>query len=125
HNSLVDFAEKLVSNKKYDKALEVISSIAFNETKYYYGYLSSIRLEKLLLKVGEAIFPFSNFKKKDVTQNKVLHIASELYNIGGHTRVVIDWLKYDTESISEILITDQKQIFDLPFSSKITYLKNG
>jgi hypothetical protein len=125
HNILIDFAEKLFLRKQFPKALELISGIAFYETKFYYGYLSSIRLEKLLIKIGKTIFPDSNYKKKDTDQQKVLHIASEFYNIGGHTRVILDWIKYDSEYQSEIIVTDQKQDFDLSISSKVTFLAEG
>lgn len=124
-NRLIAKAELLFSEKAYEKAIEIIARLAKIEGKYYLGYLSSIRSEILLQKIGQKLFPVSQYKTKTTTTRKVLHIATEFYNVGGHTRVALDWIKNDTKSISEILLVDQNAPFDLLEEDIIYKLKGA
>lgn len=123
HQCLIKLVEKIYLEKSYIKAIEIIKDIAYEESTYYFGYLSSIQLEIMLLKIAKDTLPKENFKAKSIPTRKVLHIASELYSVGGHTRVLSDWIKYDIESNSEILITRQKSKIKLPISSKTTLIE--
>ncbi|MFT4756021.1 MAG: hypothetical protein ACI8Q1_001463 [Parvicella sp.] len=125
HNQLIDYGQQLFEQKNYEKIADLGVSFAHIEMRQYTGYLSSIRLEELLLKTGTALFPFSNYKKKEAVPKKVLHIGTEFYNVGGHTRVALDWIKNDLESHSEILLINQTREFNLETAAKIHYLREG
>ncbi|WMX15215.1 hypothetical protein [Aureispira sp. CCB-E] len=123
HQTLVDYAHDLCQEGALTDAVSLISKLAYLEGRDYIGYLSSIRLEVLLLKIAQKTFPNSNFKKKEKKERKVLHIGTEFYNIGGHTKVVLDWIENDIYSNSEILLTNQQQQVLLPEGIPKHYLK--
>lgn len=123
HQLLVEHAELLHQKGAHEPALELITALASLESKEYIGYLSSIRLEQLLAAMGADLFPEAKYANKKEQQRHVLHIGTEFYNIGGHTKVALDWIANDEQSQSELLIIHQTQEVTLPASIPTHYLK--
>ena len=105
----MNHAENLFTKKKYDESLNLVSDIARLEVEKYTGYLNSITLENLLKNIGSEIFPNDTYPKRDENQKKkrVLHISTEIHAIGGHSRVIMDWINNDCESESYLAVTNQ------------------
>ncbi|BDS14669.1 HMG-box domain-containing protein [Aureispira anguillae] len=123
HELLVHRAEQLYQTKAYKKAAELIAEIAAFEASNYIGYLSSIRLEELLVKIAAELFPIANYKRKETAQRKVLHIGTRFYNIGGHTQVALSWMKNDLNSESHLLLLDQDRALDLTINGTLYQLE--
>ena len=123
HQILVDYVEVLYHQGAFEQAIGLTTDLAYWESKEYVGYLSSIRLEELLYKMGASLFPVAKYKGKKEAQRKVLHIGTEFYNVGGHTKVAIDWIQNDKNSLSELLVIHQQQAVDLPENIPTHYLK--
>ena len=87
-------------NNKMPLAIDAAKYAVRNKTLY----LSSDKIEKVFTDIAEQndieLYPAS-----EVIKNSVLHIASELYNTGGHTRVIERWVETspDTETHSLLL----------------------
>lgn len=124
HQTLVDYVDLLYQQRAFKEAITLTTELAYLESKEYVGYLSSIRLEELLYKIGRELLPDAKYKSKKEVKRKVLHIGTEFYNVGGHTKVAVDWIKNDKDSLSELLVINQQQEVDLPENIPIHYL-NG
>ncbi|MCA9749396.1 MAG: hypothetical protein KC414_09845, partial [Romboutsia sp.] len=90
---------------KCEENIQKISRLAKFASRNHTGLLSDPRLEKLLKEYGnnfEDVEPIIEKKKR----RKVLHIATEVYNIGGHNRVIRNWIQNDWNSDSFLLLTN-------------------
>ncbi len=122
HELIVGQAERLYEAKAYEKVVELIEQVAYLQSNDYIGYLSSIRLETILVKTAAHLFPTSNYKKKTSTPRKVLHIGTQFYNVGGHTEVALSWMKNDQQSESSLLLLDQKQELEVAVNGPVYQL---
>jgi hypothetical protein len=75
---------------------------------YHPGFYQSPEIENMLLECADKL-PSINYVRKDKNSKKrnVLHVLSEGYSIGGHTRLVKNWMKSDTDSIHSLITTWQ------------------
>ena len=76
---------------------------------WHAGIFSSGALEELLRRIGEKAVPFSTGKrscraKKNIS---ILHVATELSEIGGHTRMITRWVDHDTKNTHSLALTRQ------------------
>ena len=125
HQTLINLSKELYLSGDYEIAVDLISKLAYIEARNYIGYLSSVQMEKTLVNIASKIFPCAIYKKKNNLLRKVLHIATELYTIGGHTKVLLDWSKNDSNSISEIILTNQIQPFQITEDIPVFKLSNS
>ena len=73
----------------------------------YPGMLSDHRLESVLNRIaGTHIAPLK-MPRTLSKQRRVLHVASMVFNTGGHTRVLRSWMQQDTNSESYLFVTRQ------------------
>ncbi len=111
HN-LVNKAEAYAKTGKYAMAAaycEMASSYASGKTC---GVLVSSELEKVLLSIGlKAIRGHSNFTKSksahQSSQPKILHVATTMASIGGHSRMLWRWIKQDQTHSHSLALTRQ------------------
>lgn len=87
-----------------------ISTAAEFAVQFHPGILADRRLEVRLADLGKKLFGDTRLPSTtlDVAERRVMHIATELYNTGGHTRVIRAWMNLDKESDSFLLVTRQK-----------------
>ncbi len=123
HELLINHAKKLYSEEKYTELINFIEELALVEKENYIGILTSPSLEILLKKVASkkisSPLPLTSHENK---KRKVLHVGTEFYSVGGHTKVVLDWISNDTNSDAEILVTNQKKELSLGVSAPIHYV---
>jgi len=122
HDQLITYAEQLFEQGAYEHSIAVLAELGAVEAKYYIGYLASIRMECLLKKIGKRLFPKQIYPKKTASQRKVLHLATELYNVGGHARVLKSWVTNDVNSTAEILVLDQQADINMEMPVPIHFL---
>lgn len=72
------------------------------------GFYQSPEIENMLLECAN-ILPTEDYiiKDKNNHERKVLHVLSEGYATGGHTRLAKNWIKSDTDSIHSLVTTWQ------------------
>ncbi len=91
--------------------LDKITHAAFFAQHCYVGYLADHRLEAKIKVIGEKL-PAIARKTGTPGPLKILHIATKIYQIGGHTRVIKNWIEQDRENSHQILLTDYRS--DVP-----------
>lgn len=115
NNIVYDFLKShyyiFYTKKNVQKRLERIEKLAFFLFTHFSFYLADFELEEELKIIAFQEFPDFEFPliKKPNDQKKILHIATELYDVGGHTRVIKNWIEEDVECKSHLLLTCQKK----------------
>ncbi len=109
------FESKLNEAKRHrkDKNYEMASRWAFEAGRFailnHPGCFTSPELEELLLECGSHL-PGVRIALKipeSTVKRRVFHIMSEGYQVGGHTRVVRNWIEKDKDSIHYLINTWQ------------------
>jgi GT2 family glycosyltransferase len=108
-NELLDQAEYAFLTGDCEKAMTMIMNSANTAHHSHPGFLTSPRLERLLRRIAatsevQPAFPMIVVPKAADKRN-VLHILSQGYSGGGHTKTVKNWIQMDTCSAHSILIT--------------------
>lgn len=93
---------EVVASNAYEFAAKASWSI------YHPDFYQSPEIENMLLECASKI-PEENwsFKSQKDEKRKVLHVLSEGYSTGGHTRLAKNWIKSDTDSIHSLVTTWQ------------------
>jgi glycosyltransferase involved in cell wall biosynthesis len=72
------------------------------------GVLVSPRLERLFARVGaRALTPVARERPPQAPPKRILHVATELYRTGGHTRVMWRWIARDRPRRHDVVATHQ------------------
>ena len=91
--------------------VEDAATFAFHE---YPGLLSDYRLENRLNSLGANLRP-PRPRLDAGSSCGVLHIATELYNVGGHARVLQNWIDQDDSGEARLVLTRQRAPTPSPF----------
>jgi hypothetical protein len=103
--SCIWIAEKLFEEKLYEDCINYIEKTASFGWFNFSGYYKSRPLEILLAKIQQKILPTAFHQKKINKTNKILHICSEVYTSGGHSKLLYNWIKNDSLKKHTILST--------------------
>jgi len=75
------------------------------------GVFASPQLEQILLQIGQRITPTPFYRESTAprigTPKHVLHVLTQAYNTGGHTRLAWRWIQQDKERSHSIVLTSQ------------------
>ena len=84
------------------------------------GYYADARPENILFEMGEDLDRLAPAHSSDnipalvhsdrTTQRrrKIMHVASQVYLVGGHSRVIGSWIELDTNSIHSLFVINQE-----------------
>ena len=92
----------------YESASRNAFDFASKASLHHPGFFSSPQIENMLLVCAndlpqkECIIKSNSYAKR-----RVLHVLSEGYSTGGHTRLVKNWIKSDTDSVHSLVTTWQ------------------
>ncbi len=106
----VNNAKNSLHNRNYEEASKWCFEGARYASENHPGFYTSPELEKILIECAGHV-PQSNYKLDippiNSKRRKVLHVLSEGYSTGGHTRLVKNWIEKDSDSIHSIITTWQ------------------
>jgi len=74
------------------------------------GLFASSVFENLLRDLGLRNQVNASPEKSQNRQNRILHVLTQAYPIGGHTRVTWRWMQFDRENEHTVLLTDQSVV---------------
>lgn len=108
--SLVNQAEFAFLSGDQEKAMLTVMRAADSAHHSHPGFFTSPRLESILRKIAEKleakiadIFPAVSGKQR--VKRNILHVISQGYAAGGHTKALERWILMDTQSVHSILVT--------------------
>ncbi|CAM2919062.1 hypothetical protein DRF59_03020 [Chryseobacterium flavum] len=104
-DSCILIAQRLFKEELYEDCINYIEKTASFGWFNFSGYYKSEHLETLLTKIQKKIFPLSSQPKKKEKTNKILHICSEIYTSGGHSKLIYSWITNDKLKKHTILST--------------------
>ncbi|WP_426476884.1 hypothetical protein ACP3T3_16385 [Chryseobacterium sp. CBSDS_008] len=103
--SCIQIAQKLFEEKLYEDCINYIEKIASFGWFNFSGYYKSKPLEILLYNIQQKILSPSLQHRQQSKSNKILHICSEVYTSGGHSKLLYNWIKNDPAKKHTILST--------------------
>lgn len=101
-------AEQFVAQNELDIALHIAAGLSTYAYLNFTSFYSSYRLEKLVQTIGTKVMqPVTQEVKPHSGKRRILHVASELYELGGHTPLLLKWIQRDRDSEHNIFLTRQ------------------
>ena len=106
----LDFAETM-QRKGLETHLAAVSHIGRLASRFHPGRFADGALENPVLLDGYQLSmsptsPSTRWRKP-ASRASTLHVASELYRIGGHSRVLVKWIQRDRSSCHRVVLTNQ------------------
>jgi glycosyltransferase involved in cell wall biosynthesis len=112
YDELVEFVLALRGRVRPNLLLELVGQAAWFATVNHPGYFADARLENLALAVAQSDrTPLRSPPERlprTPGRRRVLHVATEVAAIGGHTRTIRHWAEADRESVHSLALTKQK-----------------
>lgn len=110
-------ATLLYNSGKYDDCLKYIEKISYSAWYNFAGYYTLNHFESIIRNIAAKSLHFKDqiiSEKEDTT----LHIFSEINQVGGHTKLLFNWIENDRDSKHYLLSTwqDAKEITDIATS---------
>lgn len=108
--ALIEQAEFAVLTGDLEKAVTLVRQAADGAHHLHPGFFSSPRAELVLRKVSQklndrVIAPTIASPVRNAEKRNVLHVLSQGYYSGGHTRLVERWITMDQESVHSVVAT--------------------
>lgn len=95
------------------ESLRSISRAARFACRFHPGRFSDARIENAALRIGARLSDSSDLSEPPAmdadsqSRRRVLHVASRVFEIGGHTRMLYRWIRADRSSTHSVVLTDQ------------------
>ncbi|MBB6371669.1 hypothetical protein [Chryseobacterium shigense] len=103
--SCIRTAQKLFEENLYEDCINYIEKTASFGWFNFSGYYKSGPLELLLTEIQQKILPTASHQQKTGKTNRILHICSEVYTSGGHSKLLYNWIKNNSSNTHTILST--------------------
>lgn len=105
-NEEIDKASRAINKRQFRTAAAILQSAARFAWFNHPGFFRSRRLEALTAKLGEQL-P-SHRAQDPESGSEVLHILTQAYSTGGHTRLVWRWIDNDPTRVHSAVLTGQQ-----------------
>lgn len=102
-------AELLVEINRYDDALLLAERIATNAMYNYAGFYTDGALENLVVKIGNHCLPQLNIAVQP-NSKRIVHVVSTVGHVGGHGRLLQEWIARDTLHEHRVVVTQQTNV---------------
>jgi hypothetical protein len=107
-------AERFADAGEHEDAIAATVAAAQVALVNHPGVFSSERLESVLRRIAaDELDPVPTRERPD-SPRRVLHVASETYGVGGHTRAILRWIARDGERVHDVVTTDQRTPMPAP-----------
>ncbi len=106
--TLIDAASRDIEHSRFRSASARLQSAARFAWFNHPGIYRSVRLEALAARIaGHLPTPRSSRAQLD---GHVVHVVSQAYETGGHTRLVWRWIENDSTQVSSLVLTGQQGV---------------
>ncbi|WP_155831212.1 glycosyltransferase 61 family protein [Hyphomicrobium sp. 802] len=107
-DNLVRQAKAQFKNNDYLASAVSLQGAAETAWHKHAGMFFSAEIESLLVEMAKKITPFRARQAKQAGgPERVLHVLTQGYNIGGHTRLVWRWIEKDSSRQHSVVLTQQ------------------
>lgn len=109
-NKYLNIAQINLNSKDYEQASRWCYEAAKFASENHPGFYTSNLLENILIKCANNVPKINDnikIQKSNGTRRRVLHVLSEGFAVGGHTRLLKKWINNDKESEHSLVTTWQ------------------
>jgi len=106
----IDTAKLFLVDKNFEQAAICCLKAAQYASDNHPGFYTSKELEEILIQCANNLPEVSvdiEIPKFHGDKKKVLHVMTAAYSVGGHTKLVHNWIEKDKNSIHSLLTTDK------------------
>ncbi|RCJ23214.1 glycosyl transferase family 1 [Nostoc sp. ATCC 43529] len=127
--SLLAQTRDLIQCGKYNDAVVYGQTAALYSFLRHCGLFVSPELEQLFLTLGQKkihqnlYFSYRNNKSQPEKVKHILHVATSVYGVGGHSAMIRRWIQQDNQRSHSIVLTQQPSVY-LPKSLKDAVLNS-
>ncbi|MEC5184466.1 hypothetical protein RCH12_001935 [Cryobacterium sp. MP_3.1] len=107
-DGLVAQAAHAIHKNRFRSAAVSLQSAARFAWYNHPGMFRSVKLEDLAARIGERLPPAQGMRVD--LSGHVVHVLSQAYAAGGHTRLVWRWIENDASHINSVVLTGQQGI---------------
>ncbi|MGO4840813.1 hypothetical protein AB4144_52035, partial [Rhizobiaceae sp. 2RAB30] len=107
---LVREAQVSAASLDAETTLAKIADAARFAAGFHTGRFADGSIENLALQIGASLAdrePAPTPQRRPDGRRRVLQFASHLARIGGHTRMLYNWIKYDPDSCHTVVVSSQ------------------
>lgn len=117
--AIVGLAKQSLFQAKYENSAAYVQTAGHYAWYHPTGLFTCAELETILQQIGTALVPVSHASPRavPVSPRTVLHVLTEAYGLGGHTRFVWRWIRADAKRSHSVVLTRQ-QDSELPAALK-------
>jgi hypothetical protein len=110
--NLVERAEQLFAEGKHSAAAAYCQIAAHYASQNHGGVFVSPRLERLVVDIAsQALEPgYKSGQEVYDSSKRVLHVLTQAFEVGGHTRMVSRWIANDRERTHSVVLTRQGEL---------------
>lgn len=127
--TLVAQAKEFADRGKYDAAAVYGEMAAFYAAWKHCGLFASLELEQVLLDIGKKVIPtYSSFRNSNSLPGKaknILHVATTVQAIGGHSKMLWRWIQEDSGRCHSLVLTRQPRRDSIPKTLKEAVNNSG
>lgn len=108
--TIIDQAEFALLSGNFERAAMLVKQAADYAHHSHPGFFVAPRLELILRNIARKLnsritSPAMNVPHKNPDKKNILHVLSQGYDAGGHTRVLERWIRMDSEAVHSIMVT--------------------
>lgn len=105
---LVRRAETLAQGRRYEDAAVAAQIAANHAVLWHAGVFTDPALEAVLWRIGRGALPAPAPQSPHPGgKRKIVHLATSVAPIGGHSRMIWRWIRSDTDSRHSVILTRQ------------------
>ena len=112
YQGLIDSFSKNYEESTLEKQLAIINLIAAYEWRIHAGLYADLQLENWALSIGQRIWENNGLTcpilPTAINKLKILHVVTQTYSVGGHTRLLWNIIRNDTESLHNVVLLNRK-----------------
>lgn len=96
----------LFSAKLYEDCLAYAQNLASFSWMNFTGYYTNWGLERILKEVSQKVLQKNEIESSvNVDKRQVLHVVTKVYKVGGHSKLLFNWIKKEKQSEHSVLAT--------------------
>lgn len=113
YETLLEVLDNSYNNHTQGRNLAVISFLANFAWHMHPGLFCDVRLDNWALQIGKKIWESDcakhiyEYTAQRTAKKRVVHVATETYNVGGHTRLLLNLVVNDKNSVHSLVLTQQ------------------
>lgn len=109
YRSLLAEVGPLIDAQRFRDAAAAASVAANHAVLWHSGRFVCPEIEGLIARLGAAALPYRGADAQTAFSGSVLHVATEFYAVGGHSRMATHWINEDRAHRHSLVITRQHE----------------